>query len=142
MTRSESGPLQIGFPFLEQTLVAKKALELRLLHRLGCAHRDVTLYRLQQRRELLQQRREAEVEEDVLVLGVVRDVGDLVREQPRIDRVDHRPGAGDRVVDLKMPVAVPGEGRDPLPGLHAEALQRAGELPRPRMWGAGREGLQ
>ena len=43
------------------------------------------------RRELLDQRHERQVEQDVPVVGVVDDVGDLLGEQARVDGVAHRP---------------------------------------------------
>jgi len=81
------------------------------------------LHRLQLRRELLHQRHERQIEEQGRVLGVVGDVDDLVREQARVDRVDHRADAGDGVVQLVVPVAVPGERADALGRLHAERAQ-------------------
>ena len=68
-------------------------------------------------RQRLDQRREGEIEEQVSVLGVVDDVGDLLRKQPRIDRVQHRPRAGDAVVELQVAVAVPRERGDAIAGL-------------------------
>jgi len=38
----------------------------------------------------LNQRQECQVEEDDLILGVVRDPYDLVVVQPRVQRVQHR----------------------------------------------------
>src|SRR6266850_2824631 len=52
-------------------------------------HRDEGLDALELRPQLLDQRRERRVEEKYLVFRVVRDVGDLVGEEPRIDRMDH-----------------------------------------------------
>ena len=66
--------------------------------------RDEGLDGLAARRELLDQRREGDVEEQHLVFGVVDDVVDLLGKQPRVDGVQHRaacptrrstaPGAG------------------------------------------------
>jgi hypothetical protein len=43
--------------------------------------------------------------------------------------VDH-PGAGDRVAELEVAVAVPRERRDAVAGLRAQARERVGELAR------------
>ena len=80
-----------------------------------------------QRRERRQQRR---VDEHQLVLGVVDDELELLRKQPRVQRVQHGAHAGDRVIQLEMPVIVPGERPDPVTGLDARRLQRVGELAR------------
>jgi hypothetical protein len=54
-----------------------------------------------------------QIEEDVLILGVVRDVDDLIDEEPRVDRVAHRAEAHDPVPGFHVPVGVPGQrGRD------------------------------
>jgi hypothetical protein len=92
-------------------------------------HGHEVLHRGEARRELLDQRGEGQVEEHDLVFGMVRDVSDLVREQARVDGVDHRPGAGGGVVDLEMPVAVPGERGDPVVHAHAERFQSVGKAP-------------
>src|SRR4051812_35202259 len=88
------------------------------------------LHGFQLRPKLFNKRSESYIVEKNLVLSVVRDVGDLVRKQARVDGVDHRSGARDRVVDLEVPVAVPRERGDAIGGLDPEALQRIGELAR------------
>ncbi len=77
------------------------------------------------------QRREHRVEEHIGVLGVMHDVLELIRKEPRIDGVQHPSGAGHAVVELEMPVAVPGERRDAIAGARAERIERIGDPLRP-----------
>jgi hypothetical protein len=62
---------------------------------------------------------------------VVDDVRELIREQPDVQGVQHRPHAGDGVVGLEMFLVVPTEGPDAVAGAHPEAVQRCGEAARP-----------
>ncbi len=57
-----------------------------------------------------------------------QDVADLVLEQPRIDRVQHRAQAWDGEEQLKMAVGVPGQGGHPVPRPHPQIDQRLGQL--------------
>ena len=91
---------------------------------------DVALDRRQAIGDRLKQRHEGEIDEGDLVFGVIHDPGDLLGEQPRIDGVIDRPGAGDAVPALEMSIAVPGEGRDPVAELDSLALQSFGDLER------------
>ncbi len=97
-------------------------------HVRAVGHRHPALDVRAMRREALDQRHEGQVEEDVLIIGVVDDVGDLVGEQARIDGVAHRARARHAIVDLQVPVAVPGQRADALAGLHAERGQRIRQL--------------
>ena len=72
-------------------------------------------------RDRLDQRQEGQVEEQRLVFGVVGDVDDLVRVQARVERVQHRARARHRVVELHVAMAVPGQRRDAVAALDAEA---------------------
>jgi hypothetical protein len=135
IAKARRGTLVEGRPFEaivlsgKKFLVAEQVRNFLLRHVRPIGHRDEALDGLQPRGELLDQRRERDVEEDVRILGVVRDVGDLIRKEPWIDRMDDRSDAGDCVVDLEVPVAVPGERRDTIVHLDAERLQRFCELP-------------
>ena len=77
-------------------------------------------------------RHEGQVDEHHAVLGMVDDPGDLVGEQPRVDRVVDRADAHDAVPGLDMPPGVPGQRRRrgrPLDAVAFEPLrhlQRAG----------------
>ena len=78
----------------------------------------------------LDQRQEGQVEEQHLVFGVVGDVGDLFRMQAGIDRVQDRAGAGHRVIQFHVAVAVPRQRGNALAHLDAESLQSMGGAPR------------
>ena len=93
-------------------------------------HRHPAAHALALRRDLLDQREEGQVETDVLVLGVVDDVDDLLGEQARVDGMAHRTHAGHRVVDLEMAEPVPGQGADTIRRPHAERGQGVGQLTR------------
>ena len=82
-------------------------------------------------RDLLDQRQEGYVEEQNLVAGVVDDVGDLLGEEPRIDRVDDRAAARDGVIKLVVAVGVPGERAHAVLMADAKPDQRVGEPARP-----------
>ena len=68
------------------------------------------------------------VEDDHLVLGVIGDVGELLGEQPDVERVEHGAHARHRQVRLHMALVVPHEGADPVPGSNAEFGEGGGEL--------------
>ena len=70
------------------------------------------------------------VDDDDLVLGVVGDVGQLLGEQPDVQRVQHRAHRGDGEVGLEVLGVVPLEGADPL--VAGDAQRRAAR------WRAGR----
>ena len=60
--------------------------------------------------------------------GIVQNIGDLVRKQPRIDRVQHRPHAGGGVIHLHMRRGVPAQRRHPLATPHPQPGQRMRQL--------------
>ena len=76
-----------------------------------------------------EQRQQRPVGEDDLVLGVVGDVGQLLGEQPDVQRVQHPPGARRGEVQLHVPGGVPRERADPAVGADAEGVQHAAEPP-------------
>jgi hypothetical protein len=79
------------------------------------------------RRDRLHQRQEGRIEAQVLVLGMVDDVRQLLGMQARIDRVQHRAGTGDRVIRFHVAVAVPGQRGHALAHRHAEPAERVGQ---------------
>ena len=81
--------------------------------------------------ELVEQRQEALVDDHGLVVGVVRDVGDVARVEAQVQRVQHEAAARDAEIGLEVLVVVPAERRDAVAGLEAELLQPDGELLRP-----------
>ncbi len=103
-------------------------VQCRLGHVIAVRHDDETLHTLQFGLHLLQQRHEGQVDEDELILGMVRDVDDLFGKQAGIDRVQDGTQTGDAVVAFQVPVGVPSQRADPVTQLHAQTGQRVGEL--------------
>ena len=87
--------------------------------------RCFTVVERRQQRE--QQRRQRPVDEDHLVLGVVDDVGELLGEQPDVERVQHPPGARRGEVQLEVAGGVPAERGHPAVGGDAEGVEHAAE---------------
>ena len=79
--------------------------------------------------ELVEQRQQHPVDDDDLVAGVRRDVREVGRMQPQVERVEDEAAARDAEVALHVLVVVPGERRDAVAALEPEVLQRHGELP-------------
>src|SRR5579885_2833224 len=96
-------------------------------------HRDPAFDVRAMRLQLLDERDEGEVEEDVAVLGMIDDVDDLLGEEARIDGMADRAHAGDAIIDLEMAKAVPGKRADAVRLLDAQPNERIGELPRAGM---------
>ncbi len=105
----ELRPLVIPVLARDQLLVAQQVRQIDLRHAGAVRHRHPALDALARRGEFLRERRERQVEKDVAVLRVVDDEHQLLRKEPRIDRVDHGAHAGDAVVELEVAEAVPGE---------------------------------
>src|SRR3546814_515079 len=78
-----------------------------------------------------QQAEQRPVDEDHLVLGVVGDVGELLREQADVEGVQHPPGAGGGEVELEVAGRVPRERGDPTVLGDAELVEHATEPVRP-----------
>jgi hypothetical protein len=91
---------------------------------------DVAERRGEGGRQLLDERHEHRIDEDVAVLRVLDHVADLLGEEPRVDRVQHVAGAGDGVVQLEVPEVVPRERRDAIGGREPEPAQGVRELRR------------
>ncbi len=132
----EHRPLVLGGLGRDQPLVApdlEAGPREAIRRQVGIVGQDEdALERPQLRRQALDQRQEHRVGEQIAVLGVIDDVGDLVREQAGVDRVADRPDARDAVVELEVPVVVPGERRDPVAEADPEPrLQRIRQLPDP-----------
>src|SRR5258708_35647979 len=79
--------------------------------------------------QLLDEGKKRTVEAQHAVFGVVYDVGDLARDQPRIDRMPHRAKTGDAVLDLEVTKIVPSKRGDPVARRDAMAAQRIGQFP-------------
>ena len=125
----EAGPAVVAVLGLDQLLEAQQVRHAGLRRHVGAIrHRDEVAHRRQLRGELLDQRQEAQVETQHLVLGVVDDPGDLLREQPRVDGVAHQARAGRGVIDLEMAVAVPGQRADTVTRLATQPGQGLRQL--------------
>ena len=129
-------PLKIGVDLADPVLVGDGVLELRRRHMGGVGHDDIALDGRQMGGDRLEQGHEGEVGHDYPVFGVIDDPGDLLRKKARIDGMIDRPGAGDAVPAFEMPVAVPGQRRDPVAELDSVAVEPFGDLQRARPNGA------
>ncbi len=78
----------------------------------------------------LDQRQEGDVEEQRLIARVIGDPHQLIGMQPRVQRVQHHARARGPVIQLHMPVGVPGQRCHPLRLLDAQPLQRIGDAAR------------
>ena len=107
---------------LEQLLVAQDP---RQIAGWPVAHHDEVLDVFERRCEGRQRRRERVVDEDDAILGVVDHVGDLLGEQPQVDRVQNRADARNREVALEVALRVPREGPDPLAARDTKGAQGA-----------------
>jgi len=116
---------------LKQSLVAEQVGYQRRRHVPIVGHGDPAFYARAKRQKHFHQRREIDVEEHQLVVGMVDHPCDLLRKQPRVDRVHHGTATRNRVAQLHMPIAVPGQRADPIALIDAEASDRRSQLPRP-----------
>ena len=127
----EAAPLGVGRMRLDQGLEAERPLQVDLGHVVLVGQDDEGLHRRHLVAIFHQHRQEGQVGEDDPVFGVIDDVAELVGEEARVERMAHRPDAHDRVPGLHVPAGVPGQGRDPVAGLHAHGQERVGDAPRP-----------
>ena len=81
--------------------------------------------------ELLEQGDEGAVDDHGAVACVRRDVGEVVRMEAEVERVEDEAAARDPEVRLVVLVVVPAERRDAVAALEAELAERGRELPRP-----------
>ena len=116
-----------------EILVAQQSGQCHLRQAIVIGHRHPVLDTFALRCELLDQSAKAEIEEHDLVLGMPDDVGELIVEKPRIDRMRDRAHAGNRVIKFEVTIAIPGKRRDPVARLDTEPRQGAGEAPRTRV---------
>ena len=122
-------PVEGGRLAGDHLVVAVDGSSARLERRgVAVADDDEVLDRLEGGRDLPEEWNEGVVDDHHAVLGVVRDVGQLLREQADVQGVKNGAHAGDREVGLQVFLVVPGEGADPVSRLDAEALERVGEL--------------
>ena len=122
-------PVELGWLAFDQFVVAMDRSAARFGGRgVAVADDDEMLDGLEVGRDLPDERHQGVVDDHDAVLGVVRDVGQLLREQADVQGVKDRAHARDGEVGLQVFLVVPGEGADPVARLDAEALERVGEL--------------
>ena len=120
----EHRQLVVGIAGPEQVLVALVAVR----HRgAGERHHEHPLRR-DLGPDLLEQRQQHVVHDHEAVARVVGDIGDVVRMQPEVERVQHAAGAGDAEVALLMRVVVPHHGGHRIAPFETRACQCRGEL--------------
>ena len=78
--------------------------------------------------ELFEQRQQRTVDDDDRVLGVVRDVAEVVGMQAQVERVEDGAHRRARRGRLEVAVVVPAERADAVALLHAEPRERVREL--------------
>ena len=126
----ERRPVELGGVAGDEGLVGGQRALHRVRHRRVARHHHDALDAGDLALEHLQQRQQRRVDEQQPVRRVVDDVLELLREQPRVDRVHHGADARHRVVELEVAVVVPGQRGDAVARLHARGHERVGELPR------------
>ncbi len=82
---------------------------------------------LESGRQLLQDRHDRVVDEDDAVLRVVDDIGQLLGEQPDVERVQDRSDAGNGHVQLEVALIVPSERADAIALFDAKPIEHTGE---------------
>ncbi|KAF1857266.1 hypothetical protein Lal_00014497 [Lupinus albus] len=112
----------------QQILVAQQVGQAGSRHVGAVGHHDDALQPGQLVGDALQQRQEGQVGEQQPVFGVVDDVGDLFREQARVDGMADHARAADAVIAFQMAVAVPGQRADSVARPHPQRRQRVRQL--------------
>ncbi|CAI8900908.1 hypothetical protein EMIT0P218_30089 [Pseudomonas sp. IT-P218] len=127
----EIRPGIVAGALLQQIFIAQQVVDTGVRWHVGLiGHGDERLDRMAAASDELDQRQEGHVEEDVLVFGMIGDVGHLVFMQARVDGMHDGTHAADAVVQLQVTIAVPGKRSDAVGRLHAQAGQGAGQLVR------------
>ena len=90
-------------------------------------HRDHGVNGLHLRQHRGENSHQRHVDDDDPVLGLVSDELDLLREQPDVERVQHRTHRRHGDVGLQVLLVVPHEGGDPLIAVDAETPQGVGQ---------------
>ncbi|MNV39337.1 hypothetical protein D3C71_1309130 [compost metagenome] len=127
----EYRPGVAGGSLLKQIFIAQQVVDAGVFgHTRLIGHGDERLDPIAAPGDGLDQRQEGQVEEDVLVFRVIGDVGDLVFMQARVDGMDNGTHAGNAVVQLQVPIAIPCQCADPFGRPGAQVCQCAGHLTR------------
>jgi len=80
--------------------------------------------------ELLEQRQQRAVDDHGAVARMARDVAQVARVQPEVERVEDEATARDAEVRLVVLIVVPAQRRNAVAALEAGLAQRDGQLPR------------
>ena len=116
----------VGGAGLEEILIAFHAV------RHGAAERnDDGPVRRHPVLEPVVERQEHVVDDDDFVVGMGRDIADVGRAEPQVERMHDAAGRRDAVIAFQMRAVVPGQGRHPVALLHAGPDQGTGEFLRP-----------
>ena len=107
-------------------------VQLRVLPRIGVDSRqqllvavldDQDVFDVRALSELVEQRDEAAVDDDRAIVRMRRDVREVVRVQPQVERVQHEATARDAQVGLVVDEVIPAERPDAVAALEPELLQ-------------------
>ena len=131
----KAAPGHIARRLLQHRLIGFGLRQLGLRHVSGVGHDNDALDRRAMRQNGFQQRHEGQIGEDDPVFGVVDDVGQLFREQARVQGVAHGPYPHDAVPGLDMVGGVPGQRCDPVARLDPPGQQCVRHATRPLMDG-------
>ena len=114
----------------EQLLVIEEfvAVEVGRDVALAVVHQHEVLQVLERGQQRGEQAEQRTVDEDHLVVGMVDDVGELLGEQPDVERVQDAPGARGGEVELEVAGGVPGEGGNTAVGGDAETVEYTTEF--------------
>ncbi len=120
-------PLVLTVASGDEVLVRDRIRERRFRHVLRFGEHDVLLDTRELVGDRFGKRHEGQVEEEDPVIGVVNDVYELRGVQTWVECVAYRTHTGNPVVELQVPIRVPGQRLDPVPSGDAVRLERLGE---------------
>ena len=95
---------------------------------LAVVHHHEVLQALERRQQRSEEPEQRAVDEDHLVVGVIDDVGELLGEQPDVERVQDSTGTRRGEVQLEVTGGVPRERADATVGGDPEVVEHAAEL--------------
>ena len=125
----------------QQVLVVEQLVAVQVVGDVALAvvHQHQVLQAFERGQQRGEQAEQRTVDEDHLVVGVVDDVGELLGEEPDVQRVQHPAGAGGGEVQLEVAGRVPRERRDATVGRDPQIVEHTAELAGPyRPVGVGR----
>ena len=108
----------------DELLVAKR---IRQRIYVAIADDDEGLHRRELRRDRREEKDQRSVDEDDAVLCVIDDVGDLLGEEPQVERVQDRAHSRNGEVRLLVRLVVPREGRHTVARTYAQSSQRGSD---------------